>query len=161
MFHLRILACRLLPCLSFPFSLSAATSCICSESYHLLTARTQIKAEFRFLQSKDTSSLVWTTRNFTCKFMEFWFGSNWKGETKQIRCRSKWMDLPHIWMNCVYIWDFLFISTILSTLDECLSVHKHDSQACRYQIFTDTKHESGCRILRLIKTFYNGGSTTY
>lgn len=27
-------------------------------------------------------------------------------------------------MNCVYIWDFLVISTILSTLDEYLSIHK-------------------------------------
>lgn len=75
-----------------PFSLPAATS----ESYHLLTARTQIKPQFGFVQTKDTSSLDWTTGNFRCKVLEFRFGSNRKGETKQIRCGSKWTDLPHI-----------------------------------------------------------------
>lgn len=135
MFHWRILASRLLPCLTFPFSLPAATSCICSESYHLFTAKIQIKPQFGFIQTKDTSSLVWTTGNFTCKFMEFWFGSNRKGETKQIRCRSKWMDLLHIWMNCVYIWDFRVISTILSSLDKYLSIHEPDFHICTYQKF--------------------------
>lgn len=115
----RILASRLLPCLSFPFSLPAATS----ESYHLLTARTQIKPQFGFVQTKDTSSLVWTTGNFRCKVLEFRFGSNRRGETKQIRCGSKWTDLPHIWINCVNIWDFLVILTILITLDEYLAIN--------------------------------------
>lgn len=78
-----------------------------------LTLQTQSKPQS--ILTKDTAPLVWTRGNFTCEFIEFWFGSNRKGETKQIRCRSQWTGLPHTF---VCVWGFLVISTT-----ESVSIH--------------------------------------